>query len=336
MTSERSVPRQAFVWIWLPTKTQPIVAGRIERDGDRYLFNYGRSYRDNPDRIPVYLPELPLGSGQIEPEAPLKLANSLRDAAPDAWGRRVIINRLTGLQGADAEMAELDELTIMLQSGSDRIGALDFQKSATDYVPREAGNTSLDELQRSADMVEEGVPLPPALAEVLEHGTAIGGARPKALVEAGNAKYVAKFSSSNDTYSVVKGEFVAMRLAHLCGLTAAPVELTKALNKDVLLIERFDRVRAENGWTRRALVSALTLLGLDEIMAAHASYQDLAEIVRARFTNPKETLRELFARMTFNILVGNTDDHARNHAAFWDGAYPLWHARSRARLGLYA
>ena len=67
------------------------------------------------------------------------------------------------------------------------------------------------------------------------------------------------------------------------------------------------------------MVSALTLLDLDERFAAHASYESLADIIRTRFTSPANTLRELFARMTFNILVGNTDDHARNHAAFWDG-----------------
>ena len=61
------------------------------------------------------------------------------------------------------------------------------------------------------------------------------------------------------------------------------------------------------------------MLGLHELSAGHASYADLAEIVRARFVEPKRTTRELFARITFNILVGNTDDHARNHAAFWDG-----------------
>jgi len=67
------------------------------------------------------------------------------------------------------------------------------------------------------------------------------------------------------------------------------------------------------------MVSALTLLGLDEMMARYASYQDLAEIVRHRFAEPRATLRELFARMLFNVLCGNTDDHARNHSAFWDG-----------------
>jgi serine/threonine-protein kinase HipA len=67
------------------------------------------------------------------------------------------------------------------------------------------------------------------------------------------------------------------------------------------------------------MVSALTLLELDEMMGRYASYQDLAEIIRARFTSPKATLRELYGRLVFNVLCGNTDDHARNHAAFWDG-----------------
>ena len=55
------------------------------------------------------------------------------------------------------------------------------------------------------------------------------------------------------------------------------------------------------------------------MMAAYASYEKLAEIIRHRFLDPKTTLRELFGRIVFNILCGNTDDHARNHAAFWDG-----------------
>jgi len=84
------------------------------------------------------------------------------------------------------------------------------------------------------------------------------------------------------------------------------------------VIERFDR-EPECGEGRRAVVSALTMLELDELQARYASYADLAQIVRERFTRPKATLRELFGRIVFNILVGNTDDHARNHAAFWDG-----------------
>jgi serine/threonine-protein kinase HipA len=110
-----------------------------------------------------------------------------------------------------------------------------------------------------------------------------------------------------------------MRLACAAGLDAAPVSLTKALGKDVLLIERFDRTHVGGGWARRAMVSALTLLELDETEARYASYEDLATTIRHRFADPTQTLKELFGRLVFNVLSGNTDDHARNHAAFWDG-----------------
>jgi serine/threonine-protein kinase HipA len=171
----------------------------------------------------------------------------------------------------------------------------------------------------STERVEKGVALTPELDQALFNGSAIGGARPKALIEEENKKYVAKFSSSSDLFSVVKAEFIAMRLAQYAGLNVAPVKLAKAAHKDVLLIERFDRVKVENGWQRKVMVSALTLFGLDEMMPHYASYETLAEIIRHKFVSPSETLRELFSRLIFNVLCGNTDDHARNHAAFWDG-----------------
>ncbi|MFK5952647.1 MAG: HipA domain-containing protein [Desulfobacterium sp.] len=141
----------------------------------------------------------------------------------------------------------------------------------------------------------------------------------RSLVQNHGKKYVAKFSSSTDLYSVVKAEFIAMRLAELAGLNVAPVKLAKAANRDVLLIERFDRVAKGDKWTRKAMVSALTQFGLGDMMVRYASYETLSEIIRHRFTSPRHTLKELFSRLAFNILCGNTDDHARNHAAFWDG-----------------
>lgn len=245
------------------------------------------------------------------------MAGCLRDGAPDAWGRRVILNRL--LQGATADVDTLDELTYLLESGSDRIGALDFQNSGTKYEPRQKSGAPLEELQNVADLVEKGVPVTPELMRALYHGTSIGGARPKAAIEDAETKFIAKFSSSGDVINVVKAEFVAMRLAERLGLNVAATRLEKAAGKDVLLVRRFDRTKTATGWARRPMVSALTLLGLDEMMGRYASYQDFAEIIRARFTHPKKTLRELFSRLVFNVLCGNTDDHARNHAAFWDG-----------------
>lgn len=319
MTSKLTQHDDAFVWIWLPGETEPVVAGRITKNGDTYGFNYGASYLGRAGAIPIYEPELPLERGLIEPAPGLSMASSIRDGSPDAWGRRVIINRLVGAKAAEAAVRNITELTFLLESGSDRIGALDFQQSATEYVPRLKAEASYEELLEAADRVEKGIPLTPALDQALNHGTSIGGARPKALIDNGDHTMIAKFSSSTDLYSVVKAEFIAMKLAAACGLNVAPVTMIAAGGKDVLLIDRFDRIKAKSGWQRKAMVSALTMLGLDEMMARYASYEDLAEIIRHRFTDPKETLRELYGRIVFNILCGNTDDHARNHAAFWDG-----------------
>lgn len=318
MTSDAG-PTEAFVWVWLPGETGPVVAGRLAATGNQLLFNYGRSYLARKNAIPLYEPELPLRAGVLPLINGLHMPSCIRDAAPDAWGRRVILNRKLGVQGRDVDAASLDELTYLLESGSDRIGALDFQTSAAKYVARDATPVSLDDLMNAAASIEKGLPLAPELDRALLHGSSIGGARPKAMLTSGDRKYVAKFSSQSDLYSVVKAEYVAMRLAAESGMTVAHVALERTAGKDVLLVERFDREKSTAGWQRRAMVSALTLLELDELMARYASYEDLATIVRHRFMAPRETLRELFSRMLFNILCGNTDDHARNHAAFWDG-----------------
>jgi len=314
MTSEPGEPGHAFVWVWLARNSEPVVAGRLDAIGESHVFTYGRSYLDRPDAIPLYMPELPLGDDPILPLAGTE-PGCISDAAPDSWGRRVILNRRFGRASQDT--ADLTLLSYLLESGSDRIGALDFQGSSTQYVPRSAGQATLAELAESAELVERGIPLAPALAEALLRGTSIGGARPKAALEDGDRRLIAKFSSRTDPYPVVQAEYVAMRLAAFAGLNVAKVELSQpTADKVALLVERFDR---EPGGCRLAMVSALTILGLDETAARYASYADLAHEIRQRFSGPDATLHELFARIILNILTGNTDDHARNHSAFWDG-----------------
>lgn len=316
MTSNNAPPR-AYVWVWLPGATEPVVAGLLEPAGDTVVFNYARSYLARDNAISLYEPELPLGKGRIRPFPGLRVAGCISDAGPDAWGQRVIIHRHFGAVGRDSDSIELGLLTYLLESGSDRIGALDFQTSSDTYVPR-IGNGTLEELRFAAERLEAGEPFSPSIDGALLHGSSIGGARPKALLEDGDRKLIAKFSSSTDPYPVVKAEAVAMDLARRVGLNVAATEITTSLGRDVLLIDRFDRTTIPG--ERRMLVSALTLLELDEMAGRYATYFELADMIRKRFTSPLETLRELFSRIVFNICVGNTDDHARNHAAFWDGS----------------
>jgi serine/threonine-protein kinase HipA len=312
MTS--SDPRQAFVWTWLPGASEPVVAGRIDADGPMHTFTYARSYRQRRDAMSLYEPELPLVPGPLRPVVDLTIAGCLRDSAPDAWGQRVILARHLGHLTRASDVSELSLLTYLLESGTDRIGALGFQDSPTEYVPRPTSSATLEQLMGAAADIENGRLLPPALAEALTRGTSIGGARPKVLLTDKGRDLIAKFSSTTDIRPVVKAEGVAMDLARRVGLNVAPVQVTEVAGKDVLLVERFDR---PGGGQRRHLVSALTILGLDEFTGArYGSYADLADHIRQSFTSPAATLRELFSRIVFNILVGNTDDHPRNHAAY--------------------
>jgi serine/threonine-protein kinase HipA len=323
-----SRPEEAFVWVWLPGKVEPVVAGVVERARERLVFTYGQSFLARPDRVPLYLPELPLDDGVIEPASGLEVAGCLRDAAPDAWGQHIILSRLAAARRGPGE----DLLAFMLESGSDRIGGLDFQSSPLEYLPQ-GEPAELDELLEATVRFAEGAAFSDALSRALLHGTSVGGARPKALLvdrrqapdgDLVERQLVAKFSLSADTYPVVKAEAVAMNLARRVGLDVASSELVVRANRDVLLVDRFDRPGARGSilgraGERRIMVSALTILGLPEQYGRYATYWGLADQVRRRFREPKATLRELFGRIVFNILVSNTDDHARNHAAFWDG-----------------
>ena len=232
MTSEfDAIYAEAYVWIWLPDASEPVVAGVLSKQGQQLVFNYGRTYLARSNAISLYAPELPLQPGRIPLTPGLNMPSCIRDASPDAWGRRVMINRKLGVKSTDAAEIELDELTYLLESGSDRIGALDFQKSPSQYVPRHAQQPSLEDLLTAAEKVERGVPLSPELDQALLHGTSLGGARPKVLLDDGERKLIAKFSASNDIYSVVKAEFIAMRLARKVGLNVAVEALHDAWRK---------------------------------------------------------------------------------------------------------
>ncbi|MBK6857060.1 MAG: HipA domain-containing protein [Microthrixaceae bacterium] len=304
---------EAYVWLWQPGSSEPVVAGIVQRARDRYRFAYAPSYLARHDAISLYQPELPLGPGWIEPSGGLTIAGTLRDAGPDAWGQRVIIQGLFG--NADAvDPGDVDQVTYFLSSASNRIGALDFQESPVTYVERE-GSATLDELHGAARNLADGRDLTPEMATALVHGTSVGGARPKVTITDGDRAYIAKLSTSTDPYPVVKAEAVGLELARRVGIDAPSSIITSSLGHEILLVERFDRPGAG---CRQMMVSGLTMLGLDEMNGRYATYPDLLDVLRRHGADPNVGKR-LFERIVFNVAIGNNDDHARNHAAFWDG-----------------
>lgn len=111
-----------------------------------------------------------------------------------------------------------------------------------------------------------------------------------------------------------------MRLAKLAGIDVAAVEIERIGGRHILLVERFDRIRQASGaWARRPMVSALTWKQESELSAHQISYAQLADEIEGGCEKGREAKLEMFSRLIFNVLVGSTDDHARNHAAFWAG-----------------
>lgn len=311
MTSDPGAQR-VFVWTWLPDESTPIVAGAVDRvDAGRFDFTYARSYLDHEHAVSLYAPELPLRRGVQEPLDGLTIAACLKDATPDSWGERVIGNRL------GSGDAELSLETYLLESGSNRLGAIDFQQSATEYVPR-LDTASLDDLYDAAEKVLAGEPLDPAIGDALRNGTAIGGAHPKVLIsDDSGVEYVAKLSVSTDVHPWIKAEAVGIKLAKRCGLEVPTARVITSMGRDVLLIERFDRLA---GGQRRHVVSGLTMMGLDALLGArYGSYPEMLDALREHALVAHDVGRTLFERVVFNVAIGNNDDHARNHAAFWDG-----------------
>ena len=313
MTSP-SKRKEAYVWIWLPGRATPVPAGLIRRRGDRYRFAYGNGYLARSDAISFYTPELPLRPGWIDPPDDMAIASALRDAGPDSWGQRIILARLLGITGRDADPGDLDQLTYLLNSGSDRIGALDFQDAAHQYLPRDS-EVPLADMFEAADRIQQGLTIDPSLDAALLHGTSVGGARPKAVLRDGHLNLLAKFTTSTDVFPTVQAEALGLEFARRVGIDVPDYQLLSIMGRQVLLTHRFDRT-PQGG--RRLMISGLTMLGLAEHQARYATYPDLLDRLAADGSDP-HVGRRLFERIVFNVAIGNNDDHARNHAAFWDG-----------------
>ncbi|WP_374327958.1 type II toxin-antitoxin system HipA family toxin [Azonexus sp.] len=309
-------------------------------------FAYGTRYLERPDSFELDLVSLSLADraavrGQLlYPVNALPEFGGLRDAAPDAWGRRVIEARRR------VPANTLAEADYLLEAGGDRVGALDV-RAALDTPPRPSASDlrSLEYLLQAAEAVEAGLPVPAQLMDILGAGSSAGGARPKATVrDDEGGLWLAKFPARNDTFDVARAEACTLELARNCGLTVPEVRHCDIGQRSVMLIRRFDRFWAPAGQypaagplhdtrpgrqlieSRLPFVSGLTLVGCSEYESPDKSYGDLARAIR-RYVHPERIARdneELFARMVFNIFVSNDDDHLRNHGFIRDPRLGGW------------
>ena len=174
------LPETVDVLIWLPGATELVLAGEIRREWRCLSFTYDRAYLTQGKPISICARDLKMKFQGHYPQEPHVLAPALRDSLPDRWGRRALAAILSDAEGRPTFEDEIDEMQVMLLTGPDRIGALEF-RAPGGQLPGEPCSASLEELGALADCIEEGQQIPPSLAHLVPACASVGGARPKAL-----------------------------------------------------------------------------------------------------------------------------------------------------------
>ncbi|WEK28477.1 MAG: type II toxin-antitoxin system HipA family toxin [Candidatus Pseudomonas phytovorans] len=241
----------------------------------------------------------------------------INDAMPDGWGERLLHR---------AYSQDLGTIDFLLKSpNNDRIGNL---MAGTATTPAEGiGEGAVPSLKGLAKFVAACEAVydgqidseSTAALNVRQQRSALGGARPKRTLQDNGMLILAKPRDRFDHYDLPTIEYACMTFAAGKGINVARTAL-HAENPSTLLIERFDRTPIAEGARRIPMLSALTLLDSEWNGPHHRDwrYAAVADEMRRRGV-PQSDLQELFRRMCYNALVGNSDDHPRNHAIIWVG-----------------
>lgn len=291
-------------------------------------------------------PALPLVSGAQHQRG---LVRAFADSAPDRWGRNLIEKaERTRAREEGRAPRRLDDLDFLLGVSDDtRQGALRYRLPGHEEflgkparVPR---LVSLPALLRASDELASDEDPVSAVKQLLDTGTTgLGGARPKASVRLEDQSLaIAKFPHGSDQWDVMAWEATSLDLMQSAGIRTPARRLAHVGERSVLILRRFDRT---NEGHRIGYISAMTALGASD--GEHRDYADIAEAMRDLSLSPKADHHELFDRVVASVVLGNTDDHLRNHGFLADhGSWvlspvfdvnpspDLWRGRSTSIMG---
>ncbi len=291
---------------------QALLAGQLLLDNLRGRFKYAKSYLDHPRAFALDPVNLPLSSEVREStrtrEAP-GIFGVLLDAGPDEWGRRQLSKTRTP--------PPVSHVEFLLAASGEGVGALHFTAAVGDKPkpPPRRPFDSLVHLQHIAADIEAGREIDRSLAPYFLQGSGIGGARPKTLIEHEGRHWIAKFGRESDLVDMCRVEHASMRMARAAGIDVPDVRLTETGRGSVVLVERFDR----DAQAQHHLISVASLINKFDITQydeSAMSYPGIFQLGKRISGDTRHLANRVFRRMLFNVAVGNTDDHLRNHAFF--------------------
>jgi serine/threonine-protein kinase HipA len=303
------MPEKLYVHVDLGDGTI-MLAGQLIVDDRLGRFKYANAYINHPRAYDLDPLNLPL-NGDIHVKQRTRdtpaMFGVLIDAGPDEWGRRWLTKT--------RRPPPVTQIEFLLAASGEGVGALHFTANLGDPVrpPSERPFENLVHLQHIAADIEAGKEVDRALEPFFFHGSGIGGARPKSLIEHDGREWIAKFNRDSDLVDMCRVELASMRMARDAGIEVPDVDLTETDRGPVLLVERFDQSSNE----QHHLVSVASLINkfdITEIDESTMSYPGITQLGKriGHLTSDLGTV--VFRRMLFNIAIGNTDDHLRNHA----------------------
>ena len=296
------------------------------RSKDHFVFEYSREWLKQYGGILLSGDLMNVPSLQ-HPRGNDSVFGFVKDSFPDRWGRLLLDRRerLTALsEGRPKRMLTNYDYLIGIEDFT-RMGGIRYKdEDSDDYINASAkylippieSLRALCDACHEIELAEERNELPEQrwLDQLIDPGTSLGGARPKAnVVDTNGTLYVAKFPSKKDLENTELIEYFSHQLAAKAGIHVAKTRTIRiSKDRDLLLSERFDRTKDGR---RIHFASAMSLLGLEDGAGNSTGngYLDIVDFILRGCTDVRQNLRELYRRVAFNVMFGNTDDHFRNH-----------------------
>lgn len=299
------------------------LAGKLEWRPDWARFQYAQGWLASGAAYALDPRNLPLGSHPYGGPSPGVLPGVFLDAAPDAWGRHLLERSRGQLPASPLEL-------LRLTNGAGT-GALRFSQHRERLPPPRPVLEAFDlegalaRTERAAWALTHGDRIDAtALQRLADAGSSLGGARPKALVRWQGREWIAKFSRAGDTFDVPRAEHASLRLAARAGITVPDTALLEINGRSTLLVARFDRGPAAVHYLSfHALLSQPRINPAADVIAPGGlcTYGGFASL--CRHAGVPNAGPDLFRRMVFNLVLGNTDDHPRNHGLLYSSGWRL-------------
>ncbi|MEZ9709397.1 type II toxin-antitoxin system HipA family toxin [Vibrio breoganii] len=302
--------------------SEQILCAVVAVSGKTARFRYGKSYLQRSDAFPLDPINLPLVDQEFNVTNKDGMFGVLMDMGADSWGRKLISRY--------HEKTPKNNLEMLLATGSMGVGSLMLSTSRQATKPKNYmfEIADIDALKRASKQVILNQDIDIAIRDKAIHDSGLGGARPKFTVIGDGKVYIAKFAKPNDALSFANLEHASLEIAKEMDINVAKSKIyePKEQGNNVLLVERFD---VASGLPRKHMISARSLFNQSVVnnktAFKHYSYGRLAEIIQSKCGDRAiSDSRELYRRMVFNVFLGNTDDHAQNHALAYDLEDKQW------------